>query len=103
MVTGGIFALSDLEGKAVNIDTELSSATIEGTSILKRITGRQPVRIQRKNQSAYDTKVHAKLIFCANKIPETHDSSDAYFRRYAIISFPNFMKFNEMRIKRFSV
>jgi hypothetical protein len=36
------FALSDLEGKSANIDTELTSTTIHDDSILKKITGRQP-------------------------------------------------------------
>jgi len=63
-----MFALSDLEGKSVNIDTELTSTTIRDT-VLKKLTGRQPTRIQRKNQRAYDTILHAKLFFSANKIP----------------------------------
>jgi phage/plasmid-associated DNA primase len=74
---------------SVNIDTELSSATIHDTAVLKKLTGRQPVRIERKNQRAYDATLYAKLIFNANKIPETEDVSDAYFRREIIISFPN--------------
>ena len=47
-------ALSDLEGKSVNIDTELTSTTIRDTSVLKKIAGRQPIRMQRKNERAYD-------------------------------------------------
>jgi P4 family phage/plasmid primase-like protien len=83
------FALSDLEKKYVNIDTELPSATLRDTTVLKKLTGRQPVRIERKNQRAYDTVLYAKLFFSANKIPEAEDESDAYFRREIIISFPN--------------
>jgi putative DNA primase/helicase len=83
------FALSDLENKYVNLDTELSSTTFHDTTVLKKLTGRQPVRIERKNQRAYDTTLYAKLFFSANKIPETEDVSDAYFRRETIISFPN--------------
>lgn len=67
------FALSDLEKKYVNIDTELPSATLRDTTILKKLTGRQPVRIERKNQRAYDTVLYAKLFFSANKIPEAED------------------------------
>jgi putative DNA primase/helicase len=84
-----IFALSDLENKNVNIDTELSSGTIYDTAILKKLTGKQPVRIQRKNQRAYDAILYAKLFFSANQIPEATDDSDAYYRRNIIISFPN--------------
>jgi P4 family phage/plasmid primase-like protien len=83
------FALSDLESKAVNIDTELTSATIRDASILKKLTGRQATRIQRKNQRAYDSPLYAKLFFSANRIPETYDESDAYFRRKVILGFPN--------------
>jgi P4 family phage/plasmid primase-like protien len=83
------FAVADLENKNVNIDTELSSATIKDIAILKKLTGRQPIRIERKNQQAYDTKLYAKLFFNANKMPETSDYSDAHFRREIILSFPN--------------
>lgn len=83
------FALSDLENKNVNIDTELSSTTLHDTAVLKMVTGRQPVRIERKNQRAYDVILHIKLVFSANKIPETEDESDAHFRREIILSFPN--------------
>jgi putative DNA primase/helicase len=83
------FALSDLENKDVNIDSELSSATIEDSAILKKLTGKQPIRIERKHQRAYDTILHAKLFFSANRIPQTTDDSDAYYRRNIVISFPN--------------
>ena len=33
--------------------------------------------------------MYAKLFFSANKIPETEDISDAYFRKEIIVSFPN--------------
>jgi P4 family phage/plasmid primase-like protien len=82
------FALSDLENKYVNIDTELRSSKLRDTTILKKLTGRQPIRIERKNQRAYDTVLYAKLFYSANEIPDTEDDSDAYFRREIIISFP---------------
>ena len=83
------FSLSDLEGKDVNIDTEMSRITIRDSAILKKLTGRQPIRIQRKNQRAYDTILHAKLFFSANNIPGAEDHSDAYYRRNLVICFPN--------------
>ncbi len=89
------FALSDLENKTVNIDTELSSTTIEDAAILKKLTGKQPIRIERKNEKAYDTRLYAKLFFNANKIPETKDDSDAYYRRNIIVSLPN--QFEEVK------
>jgi putative DNA primase/helicase len=82
------FALSDLENKDVNIDTELSTEIITDISILKKLTGKQPIRIERKNKDAYDTLLHAKLFFSANKIPSILDDSDARFRREIYLSFP---------------
>ena len=85
------FASSDLEGKDVNIDIELVGQTIKDTATLKRLTGgsRQPVRIQRKNERAFDTILWAKLIFNVNKMPASVDKSDAYNRRIIILAFPN--------------
>ncbi|MGD9534594.1 MAG: phage/plasmid primase, P4 family [Candidatus Nitrosocosmicus sp.] len=84
------FALSDLEFKDVNIDTELTNAVIKDTTILKKLTGgrKQPIRIERKNQNAYDTHLHAKLFFNANVIRESLDQTAAYYRREVLISFP---------------
>jgi putative DNA primase/helicase len=83
------FALSDLENKDINIDSELSGSTIQDSAILKKLTGRQSIRIERKNERAYDTMLHAKLFFSANKIPQTTDDSDADYRRKIVLSFPN--------------
>jgi P4 family phage/plasmid primase-like protien len=85
------FALADLEKKDLNIDNELGNQDIRDTAVLKRLTGgsRQRIRIQRKNQRAYDVTLYAKLFFNANKIPDSADNSDAYNRRLTIISFPN--------------
>ena len=85
------FALADLENKDVNIDSELPYTTIKETSILKKLTSgsKQPIRIERKNQRAYDAVIYAKLFFNANRIPESMDMSDAYNRRMIIMTFPN--------------
>ena len=84
------FALSDLEGKDVN-DNELTNQTIKESSRLKKLTAgsRNRIRIQRKNQRAYDTILHAKLIFNVNEMPNSLDKSDAYNRRIYILPFPN--------------
>ncbi len=84
------FALADMENKDLNIDNELGNQIIKDTAILKRLTSgfRQQIRIQRKNQQAYNTTLYAKLFFNANKVPVSEDMSDAYNRRLVIIAFP---------------
>ena len=82
------FALYDLVGKSCNLDAELSSGKIEDTAILKKITGRQLVRVEQKNQKAFDARIYAKIWLSANKIPYSSDQSDAWFRRNIIVTFP---------------
>ena len=85
-----ILHLRILEFKDVNIDEELSDSVIKDTSILKKLTGgrRQLVRIERKYRDAYDASLYAKLFFNTNKIIQTTDQTDAFYRRLIIISFP---------------
>ncbi len=82
------FALADLVGKNVNVDTELSSSSIKDMSILKKLTGNQPIRVQKKGQHAFESVLWAKQIFNANQLPVTDDHTDAHFRREITLSFP---------------
>jgi len=81
------FALSDLEGKDANIDDELEAKPMKDIGNIKRLAGNNPVRIQRKNQRAYNTILYAKAICNANNIPPI-DPSDAAYKRLAILVFP---------------
>ena len=57
------FASTDLENKHVNIDSELSNATIRNASILKKLTDRSLVRISAKIKEQ-TIRLTAKLFFC---------------------------------------
>lgn len=82
------FAKKELEGKNVNIDMEMSKATIHDMGVLKELTGQQPVRIEPKHLRAYSTRLWAKLFFSTNEMPEMMDFSDGHYRREVVISFP---------------
>ena len=82
------FAQKELEGKNVNIDMEMSKATINDVGVLKELTGQQPVRIEPKHLPAYSTRLWVKLYFSANEMPEMMDFSDGHYRREVLISFP---------------
>jgi putative DNA primase/helicase len=85
------FGLYDLVGKACNLDAELSSGVIEDTAILKKITGRQRIRVEQKNQKAFDAVIYAKEWLNCNSLPQisTADQNDAYYRRNVVVGFPN--------------
>jgi putative DNA primase/helicase len=82
------FSRKDLVGMNVNIDTEMSKATIDDMGILKELTGSEPIRVEEKYLPAYPARLWAKNWFSANKMPEIRDDTDAHFRREIVISFP---------------
>ena len=53
------------------------------------LTGNDLIGAEYKFGKHFTFQNRAKLLFSANKIPETHDDTDAYFRRWIIIVFPN--------------
>ena len=86
---GNRFSKMELEGKNVNIDMEMSSATIEDMSMLKELTGSEPIRIEPKYKNAYTAPLWAKHFLLANEMPIMKDYTDARFRREGVIAFPN--------------
>jgi phage/plasmid-associated DNA primase len=80
--------LAQLENKDINVDTELSSKSYNDLSTLKKLTGRQPIMLERKGKDPYECEVWAKLFFNCNELPISSDNSDARHRREIILSFP---------------
>lgn len=83
------FASSDLYQKLANICADIPSKVLTETGLFKMLTGQDSIRAQRKYGHAFDFKNHAKLIFSTNRIPIAKDTSEAFFRRWIIINFPN--------------
>lgn len=81
------FALAQLENKDINVDTELSKNV--DISNLKKLTGTQPVMVERKGRDPYDVELWAKYFFNTNELPIISDNSDARHRREIILSFPH--------------
>jgi putative DNA primase/helicase len=92
------FSTKELEGKNVNIDMELSKATITDMAMLKKLTGQQPIRIEPKHLPAYNIKLWAKQFFSTNEMPEMMDFTDGHYRREVVISFP--YQFEEVSTER---
>ncbi len=81
------FALAQLENKDINVDTELSKNV--DISNLKKLTGTQPVMVEKKGRDLYDIELWAKYFFNTNELPLISDNSDARHRREIILSFPH--------------
>jgi len=83
------FAKADLHHKLANIYADLPDKALWRTGTFKMLTGRDLIIAERKFQHSFTFENYAKLLFSANKVPEAYDDSDAFFRRWLIIVFPN--------------
>lgn len=88
------FALADLERKDMNIDNEPSGGVIKSSAILKKLSGHDWIRVQQKYIKAHNVKLHAKLRFSTNDIPDIQDESIGRYRREIVITFPYTFKPN---------
>jgi len=83
------FAKANLYGKLANIHADLPAYKLKHTGTFKMLTGQDKIYAQLKHQNPFDFYNYAKLIYSANELPVTDDMSIAFWRRWAIVKFPN--------------
>lgn len=83
------FASSQLYNKLANTYADVPDAALQRTGTFKMLTGGDAIPGEHKFKNAFTFVNRAKLIFSANKLPETRDDTDAFFRRWVFVNFPN--------------
>lgn len=83
-----MYAAGEFFGKLANLAGDIDSKALRKTGLLKSMTtSTDIISASRK----FLTKIHfhnyAKMIFCANNIPKTHDESDAFWNRWVFLEF----------------
>ena len=96
-LTNDKFASAQLENKNANIFFDLPNKSFKDVGILKAASGGDLLKSEKKFQQGHYFKNYAKLIASCNEIPETPDQSDAFYRRWLIINFPNCFEGKENR------
>ena len=93
----GKFNMFSLKNKTLNMADELPSKTIYDNAPFKTITGGvEDVRGEEKGIQPGSFKQTAKLLFSANKVPESFDKDDdAYLVRWKLISCDNYFDPND--------
>jgi len=81
-------AKARLYGKLANIHGDLSDKVLKHSGNFKMLTGQDMVEGRHLYQEGFEFKNYAKLIYSANELPETYDTTDAFFRRWIIVEFP---------------
>ena len=83
------FAPAQLYRKLANIFPDLPKTILRNTGIFKALTGEDTITAHRKFRDPVEFTNYAKLLFSANELPEVHDTSEAFWRRWIVIEFPN--------------
>jgi putative DNA primase/helicase len=86
------FFTSALLWKLANISTEESISKLEDTTVFKALAAGEPISIDIKHKQPIKAKMFARLVLATNCLPSTLDTSTGFFRRFAIIPFPNTFK-----------
>lgn len=81
------FGTANLYKKLVCFISETDYHQLDRTSILKRLSGEDPVNAQFKNKPAFTFKNYAKIIIATNTIPQMQDKTYGNMARYIIIDF----------------
>jgi P4 family phage/plasmid primase-like protien len=81
------FAAADLHSKMVNTFADLTYEKLVNTGMFKTLVSGDTVRAQEKYGQPFSFRNYAKLIFSANKIPDSDDKTHAYYKRWLILPF----------------
>jgi len=86
-LAGSRFASAELHGKLANICGDLDSGEVTRSDTFKRLVGGDEIAAERKHGQPFKFTNTAKLVFSANALPPTRDSTDAWFTRFLILPF----------------
>lgn len=79
------FVRAELQGKLVNISSEMSAQATVSDGYLKQIVAGDVVEAERKYQPSFSFKPYARLIGATNILPRLLDHSDGFCRRAMIL------------------
>lgn len=83
------FAVITLHNKLANLYPDLDRKGLRSTGMFKILTGNDSVSVDRKFKEPITLSNYAKMIFSANELPRSSDMTNAFFRRWVILNFPN--------------
>lgn len=83
------FAVSNLEGKLLNLQGDLSSKWLSGVGMLKKLSGQDPIYANRKHRDPIQFDNFARLVFASNKPPQIEEDTLAIWRRILPLDLPN--------------
>jgi putative DNA primase/helicase len=83
------FSPAQLHNKVLNVCADIESGHLRDISMFKQLTGGDTISAQHKNQKGFTFKNTALMMFSANELPQTSESSRAFLARCIMVEFPN--------------
>jgi phage/plasmid-associated DNA primase len=77
-----------LHGKLANMYMDIAKTSLKNTSLIKSLSGGDPITVPRKYKSPLTFKNTAKFIFGANELPYSYDITSGFWERWLLIDFP---------------
>jgi P4 family phage/plasmid primase-like protien len=81
------FRVAELFGKLGNFFADLDPRALKSSSIFKTLVTGDEIEAERKFKDPFKFRNMARLIFSANKIPDSSDRTHAFYRRWHVIPF----------------
>jgi len=82
------FQTSSLFGKLANIASEIQDKSLKASSMFKKLTGGdKDLSAEFKFKDLFKFTNYAKLLFSANRIPQSEEDTLAYYSRWILIEF----------------
>ena len=75
-----------LKDKLVNYGSEIRANAMD-VDIFKRLVSGEPVAAREKYKTSFDLHNECKFIFNANRLPQTVERTNAFFRRFLIVPY----------------
>ncbi|MFC2000147.1 phage/plasmid primase, P4 family [Chloroflexota bacterium] len=94
------FAAARLVGKLANICPDLPTQHLADTSVFKALTGGDTISTEHKFKDSFEFSPFARLIFSANALPQSGDSSSGFFDRWVVIPFERRFRGTGLEIPR---
>ena len=81
------FGTGGLANKLVSVAGDISNQRIEDSDMIKKLASGDLLRINEKYEKKYDIVPFTTFFLSANKLPQTPDTTYAFYRRFCIIPF----------------
>lgn len=81
------FGTGGLANKLVSVAGDISNQRIDDSDMIKKLASGDMLRINEKYEKKYDIVPFTTFFLSANKLPQTPDTTYAFYRRFCIIPF----------------